>query len=92
MLELVQYVEAGGPPLDAQPNRPGAPHINFVVADIEAKYEQLRAAGVRFRNPPVEIAAGVNRGGKACYFEDPDGIVLELHEPPPHRKREYGWS
>jgi hypothetical protein len=24
----------------------------------------------------------VNRGGKAAYFYDPDGIVLELLQPP----------
>ena len=32
--------------------------------------------GVAFRNPPVEITAGANRGGYACYFHDPDGITI----------------
>ena len=40
-------------------------------------------AGVRFVNPPEVITAGVNRGGYACYFLDPDEITLELVQPPP---------
>jgi hypothetical protein len=29
--------------------------------------------------------AGVNKGGYAVYFHDPDQIVLELLQPPPGR-------
>ena len=38
-----------------------------------------------FVSPPNLIKAGVNRGGYACYFRDPDGITLELVQPPAHR-------
>jgi len=31
----------------------------------------------------VAITAGANRGGFAAYFTDPDGITLELLQPPP---------
>jgi catechol 2,3-dioxygenase-like lactoylglutathione lyase family enzyme len=41
--------------------------------------------GVLFRNPPVAITEGTNAGGFACYFEDPDGITLELLQPSPER-------
>ena len=44
--------------------------------------DRIAAEGVRFRNPPVEITAGANRGGYACYFHDPDGITLELLQRP----------
>ncbi|MEV1179498.1 VOC family protein, partial [Nonomuraea sp. NPDC049784] len=43
---------------------------------------QQGLAGVRFVNPPEAITAGVNRGGYACYFLDPDDITLELVQPP----------
>ena len=46
------------------------------VADIEAKVEALRRAGVRFRN---DIVTGV--GGKQIILEDPSGNPVELFEP-----------
>ena len=90
MLELVEYVTPKGGRPELQTNQIGSAHICFVVPDITEEYERLLSRGVRFCNPPVEIAAGVNRGGRACYFSDPDGITLELHEPPPHRKQALG--
>ena len=48
----------------------------------------VRAAGGARRrtsssSPPNEIAAGVNVGGKCCYFKGFDGVHLELLQPPP---------
>ncbi|GAA3411488.1 VOC family protein [Streptosporangium vulgare] len=51
--------------------------------DARAEYARLSAAGVRFVSPPNEITAGVNAGGFACYFLDPDEITLEFVQPPP---------
>ena len=46
-------------------------------------YERLRAAGVdSFFSPPVEVDTGANKGGFALYLRDPDGIILELFQPP----------
>ena len=39
-------------------------------------------AGVKFKNPPVLIEAGRNKGGYTCYFNDFDGFPLELVQPP----------
>jgi catechol 2,3-dioxygenase-like lactoylglutathione lyase family enzyme len=86
MLELVQYVRAGEiPPAPININCVGAPHLGFLVADVAERYERLRAQGVQFANPPVEITAGINTGGFACYFWDIDRITLELLQPPPAR-------
>jgi catechol 2,3-dioxygenase-like lactoylglutathione lyase family enzyme len=39
--------------------------------------------GVKFKaDKPVAIEAGVNKGGHTVYFTDPDGITLELLQPP----------
>jgi catechol 2,3-dioxygenase-like lactoylglutathione lyase family enzyme len=46
------------------------------VEDLEAVVEELRAAGVRFRN---EIVTGV--GGKQILVEDPAGNPVELFQP-----------
>jgi catechol 2,3-dioxygenase-like lactoylglutathione lyase family enzyme len=83
MLELVEYVAPTRNGVsDLSTSRVGGAHLCFVVADIKSEYERLSTHGVDFVSPPLEIAAGVNRGGFGCYFHDPDGITLELHQPP----------
>lgn len=82
-LELVEYVVPRGAPNDPSRNRPGTAHLAFVVTDIKATHDRLVKHGVEFVSPPQEITAGVNRGGSACYFVDPDRITLELVQPPP---------
>lgn len=68
-------------PRPADPQRPvcdhGISHFCAEVTDIEATYERMKAAGVRFHCPPVS-AFGV----KATYGRDPDGNVFELLERP----------
>ena len=91
MLELVQYVSAAGRRPGPQPtNDVGVAHLALMVTDIHERHAALAEAGVPFVNPPVEITAGANRGGFACYFHDPDGITLELLQPPADRLRELG--
>jgi catechol 2,3-dioxygenase-like lactoylglutathione lyase family enzyme len=54
-----------------------------MVDDIHIEFERMRALGVRFKaEAPIAIAAGVNKGGYTIYFLDPDGITLELIQPP----------
>jgi hypothetical protein len=33
----------------------------------------------------VEVDTGINRGGYALYVRDPDGIMVELFQPPAGR-------
>ena len=46
------------------------------VTDLPARIEELKEAGVRFRN---EIVSGP--GGSQIQIEDPDGNPIELFEP-----------
>lgn len=86
MLELVEYVTPKGhQPADIPTNTVGCAHLALLVTDIFVRYERLLRQDVRFRNPPVAITEGANAGGFACYFEDPDGITLELLQPSPQR-------
>ena len=55
------------------------------MTDIHERHARLVAEGVEFRNPPVEITAGANKGGFSCYFRDPDGCLLEILQPSPER-------
>ena len=82
VLELIQYrapVCPAHPPGTAYPN---SAHLAFVAEDALQEYARLRAAGVQFRSEPVAITSGINRGGYTVYFRDPDGITLELVQPP----------
>ncbi len=81
-LELVEYVAPRGQHVDVATKNAGAAHLAFVVRDIHAAYQQLKQEGVVFRSEPVAITEGRNRGGHTVYFQDPDGITLELVQPP----------
>jgi catechol 2,3-dioxygenase-like lactoylglutathione lyase family enzyme len=84
IIELLEYVEPAGQPVDTATANPGTAHVCFSVPDIQATYRRLKAAGVRFKSDgPVAITAGANQGGYAIYFTDPDGITLELIQPRP---------
>ena len=84
-LELVEYVHPLGRARKIEIRDPGEAHLCIAVDDADAWFERLHAAGVDFNSPPNDITAGVNLGGKACYFRDPDGATLELLQPPAHR-------
>ena len=81
-LELFEYVKPRGVAADTRTNNPGSSHLAFLVDDLPAAYDELRAKGVRFRSPPVYIDTGASQGGYALYMLDPDGITVELYHPP----------
>jgi lactoylglutathione lyase len=81
-LELIEYVSPRGQRVDTRSCNPGNSHICFKVEDMFGVYERLSAQGVHFKSAPVEIQAGNDKGGYAVYFTDPDGISLELLQPP----------
>jgi catechol 2,3-dioxygenase-like lactoylglutathione lyase family enzyme len=70
---------------DVEPKNVGASHLCFLTDDLARDYERLSAAGVSFVSPPVEVDTGINAGGYALYLRDPDGIVVELFQPPASR-------
>ena len=80
-LELLEYSAPPSPIETPMPqNALGSHHVAFRVDDIQAKYGELRAKGVRFLSPPNAIDDGVLAGWRWAYFTDPDGITLELVE------------
>jgi len=82
-LELVEYVAPAGLQINLATNNTGVAHLAFEVDDIHAEVERMQALGVRFKSDaPNAIEEGVNKGGYTIYFLDPDGITLELVQPP----------
>jgi catechol 2,3-dioxygenase-like lactoylglutathione lyase family enzyme len=59
-----------------RPEPGGWNRIVLVVENIEAKMEELKLAGLRFRN---DIVTGP--GGKQILLDDPAGNAVELFEP-----------
>ena len=68
---------AGRPMPDGRAPGPGGwNRIHFIVDDIAADVERLRAAGLTFRN---DIVSGP--GGQQILLEDPSGNPIELFQP-----------
>lgn len=82
LLELCEYVTPEGTRVDVQTCNVGASHLALVVDEMQSTYEHLKSNGIRCKSEPVEIMAGRNKGGYCCYMLDPDGITLELVQPP----------
>ena len=68
---------AGRPMPDGRQPEPGGwNRIHFIVDDIDAEVERLRAAGLRFRNDVV-----TGPGGKQILVDDPSGNPVEIFQP-----------
>ena len=80
-VELFQFEVPAQPaqPIRADGDRPvhkhGITHLCFDVDDVEAEYQRLLAAGVRFHTPPQDLGSA-----RATYGRDPDGNVFELQQ------------
>ncbi len=71
-IELLQGPEPE--PLVAQPRMVGWKHLCLQTDDVDAEIERLRAAGVKITLEPFDTEIG----SRIAFFEDPDGIPLEL--------------
>jgi lactoylglutathione lyase len=68
------------------PDHPGG-EVVFLVEDVDAEAERLRAAGATILRGPVDRAWG----HRTLHLEDPDGFVVELageipRQPSPGRR------
>ncbi|NJD53013.1 MAG: VOC family protein [Candidatus Methanoperedens sp.] len=53
-------------------------HITFSVDDIEATVSQIKKKGIVFHLEPVQLEGGM----KLAFLKDPNGVLIELVEPP----------
>ena len=81
-LELIEYMGSEKKSQTSCTDNIGAGHICFNVTDIKSMAEKYRNMGVELQSDPIVIPAGTNKGGMTLYMKDPDGIIIELIQPP----------
>lgn len=79
-LEILEYRDAGGTPVDTGTANPGTAHFSLFVDDLGELYDRLAADGVEFVSAPEIATAGPLEGQRLVYMKDPDGIRVELVE------------
>jgi catechol 2,3-dioxygenase-like lactoylglutathione lyase family enzyme len=82
VIEVIEYERPVGEEVEPENSRIGSGHIALEVDDIDATRERCERMGAVFLSHTLEIAAGINRGGRAVYGRAPDGITFELVQPP----------
>jgi catechol 2,3-dioxygenase-like lactoylglutathione lyase family enzyme len=82
IFEVFEYLEPRGTTLRQRTCDPGCVHIALQVDDLDRVFADLREAGVTTRSAPVTIATGNWAGARCLYALDPDGVTIELVEPP----------
>ena len=73
-LELFSF--PGPPPRPSWPEAQGLRHLAFRVTDIHPQVERLMAQGVEVEPIRVDEFTGM----RYTFFQDPDGLPLELYE------------
>lgn len=77
---FLEIFEFHSPKPRAQDNRPvcdhGYTHLAFEVEDIQAAYEYLQTAGVRWHHTPTDAGEGYI----VTYGRDPFGNVIEIQQ------------
>lgn len=87
VVELTEYRGVDRAPVDTSTANPGTAHTCYVVDDVDAVHAALLAAGVRpVSRHVVAPDAGIAKGGKVVYVQDPDGVRVELLQLPPTRE------
>jgi catechol 2,3-dioxygenase-like lactoylglutathione lyase family enzyme len=82
VIELFEYLSPEGERPPHEVVNVGLTHLCFLVDDLQAAYDELSGKGVEFFSPPVLVDTGINTGGYGVYLRDPDGITVELFQPP----------
>ncbi len=81
LLELVEYSQPKAEPHAPRFAEVGAANVCFIVDDLAAVFERLKANGVKCVNPPGDYVREGRRMGKIMFALDPDGIPVGLFEP-----------
>ncbi|HWB71777.1 MAG TPA: VOC family protein [Egibacteraceae bacterium] len=83
-LELLCYLDRADAPYDPGTAHPGNVHVCLRVDDMATAHAHAVACGARpVSDAPVQVARGPKAGARVAYLRDPDGVTIELFQPPP---------
>ena len=74
--ELEIFSGKNNPKRPSYPEACGLRHLAIKVDDIEKEVEELKALGIEVE--PIRLDEITNK--RMTFFQDPDGLPLELHE------------
>ena len=74
--ELELFIIKSAPKRPSYPEAAGLRHLAFAVESVDATVAELNALGIE--TEPVRIDEVT--GKKMTFFNDPDGLPLEIHE------------
>ncbi len=60
----------------------GAAHIALTVTDIRTAIARIETAGWAVKGSPQPVSAGPRGGTMVAYISGPDGVTIELMQPP----------
>ncbi len=87
-IELLEY---HAPPdrkrVDLRPCDVGSMHVALAVDNLDAVLSAIAAAGWKAPGKPQTLKSGPNAGKRVVYVRDPDGITIELMQPPKSTKQ-----
>lgn len=82
-LELLQYLDRDEVPYHPGTAHPGNVHLCLEVDDMDGAHDHALACGARaVTGTPIEVGAGPRAGTRLAYLRDPDGVTIELVQPP----------
>lgn len=82
-LELVENHADGTRDVPPGTIHSGAVHLCLAVPDVAAARDRaLAAGGTQASKQIVEIPAGPFKGARHVFVRDPDGVSIELRQPP----------
>ena len=74
--ELELFIIKGCPKRPSYPDAYGLRHLAFKVESVEETVKELNARGIQ--TEPIRTDAYTEK--KMTFFQDPDGLPLEIHE------------
>ncbi len=82
-LELLCYLDHSEAPYEPGTAHPGNVHVCLQVDDMSAAHAHAIACGASpVSAEPVKVPQGPRAGAQVAYLRDPDGVTIELFQPP----------
>jgi catechol 2,3-dioxygenase-like lactoylglutathione lyase family enzyme len=84
LLELLRYLDTEAPAYEPGTAHPGNVHVCFLVENLHQSWAHAVACGAApASEEPVRVPTGPQEGALVAYLRTPDGVSIELRQPPP---------